>query len=81
MASAPETREVPSSDGEPLTVTNFGLTDGAIEIRVGIWNVGDRLDNFNVGSSITLSNMSVKDPYEGTAQINSTKNTKIWVSL
>jgi hypothetical protein len=77
IMDAPETREVNARDG-PVAITNFKLTDGAIQIRVGLWaELGDEMNNFNIGDYVTLSNMSVKEPYDGTAQITSTKNTKI----
>lgn len=77
MVDSPETREVETSRG-PVSITNFLITDGAIQIRVALWeDLGDAVSEFNIGSGITLSNMSVKDPYDSVAQISSTRNTKI----
>ena len=53
------------------------LTDGAIEVRVAVWEPGNSLNGFNVGGWITLTNMSVKDPYDNVAQISTTRKTKI----
>lgn len=71
-----EIREVETSRG-PVGIANFMLTDGAIEVRVAVWEPDDKLKGFNVGAWITLTNMSVKDPYEGVAQISTTRNSKI----
>ena len=66
-------REV-GSDATPLA--EFGLTDGASGVKVTVWRPGSQLDNFNVGSWITLTAMSVKE-YKGEIQLNTTRGSKI----
>jgi len=76
IATAIEIKEVETARG-PVAIANFMLTDGAIEVRVAVWEPGAELNGFNVGGWITLTNMSVKDPYEGVTQISTTRKTKI----
>ena len=76
ITSAIEIREVETSRG-PIDIANFMLTDGAKEVRIAVWEPGDKLNGFNVGSWITLTNMSVKDPYDNVAQISTTRKTQI----
>lgn len=73
ISSPIEVREV-GSNATPIA--EFGLTDGAQVVKVTVWEPGDKLNNFNVGSWITLTSMSVKE-YKGEVQINTTRKTKI----
>lgn len=71
-----DTREVETTNGRTL-ITNFGLTDGVKTIRVGVWGeLGDNL-RLKAGDLITLTRMKIGQPYEGTEQISSTRNTKV----
>jgi len=71
-----DTREVDTTRGRTL-ITNFGLTDGVKTIRVGVWGeLGDGL-RLKEGDLITLTRMKIGQPYEGTEQISSTRNTKV----
>ena len=64
------------AQGKPTPIAKFTITDGAIVVPVAVWEPGDSLDGFNVGSWITLTKMSVRE-YQGETQISSTRNTKI----
>ena len=69
----PVQRDVDTSRG-PTKVTNFRLTDGITDVRVSLWgDLADEVMNFVKGNSITLTNMSIKEPYDGLMQISSTR--------
>jgi ssDNA-binding replication factor A large subunit len=73
----PVQREVNTTRG-PTNVTSFRITDGRKEVRVSLWeDLSDEALKFNAGSNITLTRMSIKDPYDGTDQISSTRKTEI----
>ena len=70
-------REVETRRG-PSDIANFKFTDGVTVIRVALWgDLAKEVENFGKGNVVTLTRMSIKDPYEGVQQISSTRNTKI----
>ena len=69
----PVQRDVDTSRGT-VTVTNFRLTDGVTEVRVSLWeDLAEEVMDFVAGNSIKLTNMSIKEPYDGLMQISSTR--------
>ena len=72
-----ETREVNTRSG-PKMVSNVFLTDGETKVRVGLWNeLVDEIEKYGKGDVVTITNLSVKAPYDEVVQLSSTKNTKI----
>jgi hypothetical protein len=70
-------REVETRRG-PSTIANFKFTDGVTVVRIGLWgDLASEIENFGKGNVITLTGMSIKDPYEGMTQLSSTRNTTI----
>ena len=70
-------KEVETQRG-PTTIANFKFTDGVTVIRVGLWgDLASEIENFGKGNVVTLTGMSIKDPYEGMTQLSSTRNTTI----
>lgn len=72
----PETFERDTSRG-PTTITNFRITDGTAELRVGLWGELGADYGGEKGDNIHLTGMGIKNEYEGVLQISSTKNTEI----
>lgn len=73
----PVIREVNTKNG-PTTITNFKMTDGVVTIRVGAWDeLGLAAKRFNVGDLITVTAVSVKDPYDGVTQVSTTRRSTI----
>jgi len=73
----PVIKEVDTRRG-PSMIANFHLTDGETQVRVALWgDLSSEAGGLRIGDVVTLTNMSVRDPYEGTAQISSTKNTVV----
>jgi len=70
-------REVETRRG-PSDIANFKFTDGVTVIRVALWgDLAKEIEGFGKGNVVTLTGMSIKDPYEGVPQISSTRNTTI----
>lgn len=70
-------KEVETQRG-PTTIANFKFTDGVAVVRVGLWgDLASEVEDFGKGNVITLTGMSIKDPYEGMTQLSSTRNTTI----
>ena len=73
----PIQKDVDTARG-PNTVTNFRLTDGVTEVRVAIWgDLANAVMDKTAGDSITLLNMSIKEPYDGITQVTSNRKTEI----
>jgi len=69
----PTQRDVDTSYG-PATVTSFRISDGSANLKVSLWgDVADESMDFTNGMEITLTNMSVKDVYDGVLQVSSTR--------
>lgn len=65
-------------DGSQKEVANVTLTDGNQSVRIGIWAPLARdVAQYGKGDVITLTNLKVRPPYEGKAQLAGTRNTKI----
>ena len=70
-------REVETRSG-PSDIANFKFTDGVTIVRVGLWGeLAAEIEKHNKGAVVTLTALSIKDPYEGVLQISSTRNTTI----
>lgn len=73
----PEIKEVDTRRGTSM-IANFHITDGQNKVRVALWgDLSSEAGGLRIGDMVTLTNMSVKDPYEGTDQISSTRNTTL----
>ena len=60
------------------SVTTFTLNGSYGDVKVSIWPpLADTVMKHTAGEDITLTNMQVKEPYEGVQQASSCKNTKI----
>lgn len=58
----------------PTSIANFRLTDGTTEIRVTLWGeLADEITKYGEGDGVTLTNMTVKEPYDGLIQVSSTR--------
>ena len=75
IATPIEINEV-QAQGKPTPIAKFTITDGAMVVPVAVWEPGNSLNGFNVGSWITLTAMSVKE-YQSEIQISTTRKTKI----
>ena len=75
IATPIEISEV-QAQGKPTPIAKFTITDGSIVVPVAVWEPKDKLNNFNVGSWITMTAMSVKE-YKGEIQVNTTRGSKI----
>jgi len=77
IVDQPETREVDTRDG-PTPITNFRFTDGVTTIRVGLWaELGNAVNSLMPGDEITLTAMSVREPYDGVIQVSSTRKSTV----
>lgn len=64
--------------GKPTPIANFNLTDGVTVVKIAIWDaLVNEVKGFGKGDTITLTGLSIKDPYDGVLQISSTRNTTI----
>lgn len=77
MVDNPVVKEVNTQRG-PTPIANFHLTDEKTKVRVALWEkLADEVMRYGAGDIITLTGMSVKDPYEEVIQLSSTRNTNI----
>ena len=64
--------------GKATPIANFNLTDGVTVVKIAIWDaLVNEVKGLGKGDTLTLTGMSIKDPYEGVLQISSTRNTTI----
>ena len=64
--------------GKATPIANFNLTDGVTVVKIAIWDaLVNEVKGLGKGDTVTLTGMSIKDPYEGVLQISSTRNTTI----
>jgi len=78
LVDDPLRKDVSLKDGNVTKVTNFRITDGTTEIRVGLWEpLANEVMTKVAGDKITLLNMSVKDYYEGILQVQSNRKTEL----
>ena len=77
MLNDPVQRDVETRSG-PKTVTNFALNTEYGEIRVALWeDLGNDVMDHTAGDELTVTNLIIKDPFDGMMQVSSTKNTKV----
>ena len=64
--------------GKATPIANFNLTDGVTVVKIAIWDaLVNEVKGLGKGDTVTLTGMSIKDPYEGVLQISSTRKTTI----
>ena len=64
--------------GKATPIANFMFTDGVAVVKIAIWDaLVNEVKGFGKGDTLTLTGMSIKDPYEGVLQISSTRKTTI----
>jgi len=62
----------------PATVTNTILNTRYGEMRVALWDeLGDALLDHVAGDEVTITNLIIKDPFDGVMQVQNTRNTKV----
>ena len=70
-------REVNTKRG-PLEVADLHLTDGSRTVKISLWEgLAHAADSYNAGETITLTALSVKNPYQNIDQLGSTGKTQI----
>lgn len=77
LLNGPVQRDVDTRRG-PATVTNVTLNTEYGDVRVALWDdFGDPVMNCVAGDELTITNLIIKDPFDGVMQVQNTKNTKV----
>ena len=71
----PVSRDVNTRYG-PKEVINFKLSTPYGPVRVSLWDLPEAMD-YTANDQISLTNMQVKEPYDGIQQVSSCRNTRI----
>lgn len=62
----------------PATVANFALSTNYGDVRVALWDeLADEIMDHTAGEEVTITNLIIKDPFDGMMQVQNTRNTKV----